>query len=138
MSTYIGVTSTSYQVENRSWLLSQHGTNPGENPSITVDVSSLTAGTHYPNGYIPSGTVLSKLGSGLWGPFDAVAASGEHGILFGSITIPNLADLTQDTAGALVRNNANVDFNRLPAGGRPTLAALRTALPRVQVDDVTP
>jgi hypothetical protein len=137
VSTYIGVTSTSYQVENRSWLLSQHGTNPGENPSITIDVSSLTAGTHYPNGYIPSGTVLSKLGSGLWGPFDAVAASGEHGILFSSLKVPNTADTTQDVGGAVVVAGF-IDYNKLPAGGKPTAAALRTALPLTNVTTVTP
>jgi hypothetical protein len=138
VSTYLSRTTVSYQSESRPWLLGQEGTKPGDNPTATLDVSAFTAGTHYPNGYIPNGTVVSRLVSGLWGPFDAAAASGEHGILFGSIVIPDLANLAQDAAGALVRNNANVDFNRLPAGGRPTLAALRTALPRVQVDDVTP
>jgi hypothetical protein len=138
VSTYLGRTTTTYQAEKRGWLLGLEGTAPGDNPTATLDVSAFTAGTHYPNGYIPSGTVVSRLASGLWGPFDNVAASGEHGILFGSVTIPNLADLTQDVAGALVRNNANVDFNRLPAGGKPTLTQCRTQMPRIQFDDVTP
>jgi hypothetical protein len=138
VATFLSRTTVSYQSESRPWLLGQEGTKPGDNPTATLDISAFTAGTHYPNGYIPNGTMVSRLAGGLWGPFDAAAASAEHGILFGSITIPNLADLTQDAAGALVRNNANVDWNRLPAGGRPTLAAARTALPRIQFDDVTP
>lgn len=70
MSTDISVSSTAFQVEKRSWLLSQHGTDPGTTPSITLDVSAFTAGTHYPNGYIPSGCPLSKItASGLYGPY---------------------------------------------------------------------
>lgn len=138
MSTYLYRKTRSYVSDSRNWLLGPSGTGPGDNPSATLDVSAFTAGTHYPNGYIPSGTAVSRLASGLWGPFDAAAASGEHGLLFSFVQVPNPADTTQDVAGALVRNNANVDYNKLPTGGRPTIAALRTALPRVQIDDVTP
>lgn len=138
MSTYLGRTTTTYQTEKRGWLLGLEGTKPGDNPTATLDVSAFTAGTHYPNGYIPSGTCVSRLASGLWGPFNAAEASGIHGILFGSVTPPDLTDLTKDVAGAVVRNNANVDYNRLPAGGRPTIAALRTALPLIDITDVTP
>jgi hypothetical protein len=138
VATFLSRTTATYQSESRPWLLGLQGTQPGDNPTATLDISAFTAGTHYPNGYIPNGTCVSRLASGLWGPFNAAEASGIHGILFGSIVIPNLADLTQDVAGAVVRNNANVDWNRLPTGGRPTLAALRTALPLVDVTDVTP
>lgn len=133
----IGVTSTSYQVEKRNWLLSQSGTGPGENPSITVDVSALTPATHYPNGYVPSGTALSKLVSGLWGPFDAAAASGQHCLLFASEKVPSTSDNSLDFAGAGVVAGF-IDYNKLPAGGRPTIAALRTALPLCNITDVTP
>jgi hypothetical protein len=68
--TDISVLNTAFQVENRSWLLSPHGTDPGTTPSITLDVSAFTAGVHYPNGYIPSGTNLAKItASGLYGPY---------------------------------------------------------------------
>lgn len=59
--TDISMSTVSYQVEDKSWLLSQHGTGPGMTPSATLDISAFTSGTHYPNGYIPSGTALSKI-----------------------------------------------------------------------------
>lgn len=68
--TDISVASTAYQVDRRAWLLSPHGTGPGETLSITLDVSAFTAGTHYPDGYIPSGTPLGKItATGLYGPY---------------------------------------------------------------------
>jgi hypothetical protein len=89
--TYIGVTNTSYQVENRSWLLSSHGTEPGATPSITLDVSAFTQSIHYPNGYIPSGTPLAKItASGLYGPYsvtDEVQTLTEGGSGLTSYTI---------------------------------------------------
>ncbi len=53
--------------EDRSWLGSAHGTTATR--TITLDVSAFTANTHYPNGFIPSGTVLAELASGLFGPY---------------------------------------------------------------------
>jgi hypothetical protein len=68
--TDISVLTTPYQVEKRDWLLSQHGTDPGATPSITLDVSAFTANVHYPNGHIPSGTNLAKItANGLYGPY---------------------------------------------------------------------
>lgn len=106
MTTDISVQSTSYQTEKRSWLLSQWGQGPGENPSITVDVSAFTAGTHYPNGFIPSGQALGKItATGLYGPYDDAAVDGRAvcaGFLHSSVKVPNLADTTKDAGGALV------------------------------------
>jgi hypothetical protein len=88
--TFIGVTSTAYQVEKRSWLLSAHGTDPGTTPSITLDVSAFTAGIHYPDGYIPSGTPVGVLASGLYGPYtvtDEVQTLTEGGSGLTSFTI---------------------------------------------------
>ncbi|HRE02427.1 MAG TPA: hypothetical protein PLV68_14075 [Ilumatobacteraceae bacterium] len=68
--TDIHVSRETFQVENRSWLLGPTGTRPGENPSITLDISTFTPGVHYPNGYIPSGTALGRLtANGKYGPY---------------------------------------------------------------------
>lgn len=58
--------------DDKTWAASAHGFDTAG--SGTLDVSAFTAGTHYPNGYIPSGTPVAKLGSGLFGP---VTAAGE-------------------------------------------------------------
>jgi hypothetical protein len=74
-----GVVSAAYQVEQRGWLASPHGTEPGATLSITLDITKFTAGTHYPNGYIPSGTVLGKVtATGLYGPYDDAAVDGRN------------------------------------------------------------
>lgn len=89
--TDISVTSTGYQVENRSWLISAHGTDPGTNPNVVLDISKFTAGTHYPNGYIPSGIALAKVtATGLYGPYEAAAGDGRNvaaGHLFSTLGV---------------------------------------------------
>ncbi len=69
--TYIGVETTQYQVDNRSWLLSPHGTDPGATPSITLDVSAFTQALHYPNGYLLSGLPLARItATDKYGPYE--------------------------------------------------------------------
>lgn len=102
--TDISVVTTGYQAEKRSWLLSQHGTDPGTTPGITVDASLFTASTHYPNGYLPSGTVLSPAG----GPYSGTGAVG--GILFSSLKIPSA---TSKVGGAVLVHGF-VKTGRLP------------------------
>lgn len=93
--TNISVTRTNYQVENRSWLASDHGTDPGANPGITVDVSLFTEGTHYPDGYLRSGIVLGKVtATGLYGPYSNAANDGREtarGHLIASIPVKGQA-----------------------------------------------
>lgn len=127
MTTYVGKTTTNYQSERRNWLLGTHGTGPGENPSITLDVSAFTPATHYPNGFIPSGTVLGRItATGLYAPYDNAfdadpVTAGQQGdgrevaagILFSSVTVPNPADTTKDVGGALLQRG-DVDPAKLP------------------------
>ena len=86
MSTSIAVRSSAYQVEDRSWLVGTHGTDV--TPTVTLDISKFTKNTHYPNGFIPSGTALGKVSAtGLYGPYDNAANDGREtcvGLLFSS------------------------------------------------------
>lgn len=104
--TDISVTTTAYQVEDRSWMLSQWGQGPGENPNIVLDVSTFTAGTHYPNGYVKSGEPLGKItANGLYGPYDNAAVDGREvcaGFLHSATKVPNTADTTKDVGASLV------------------------------------
>lgn len=126
--TDISVTTTAYQVEKRDWLLSPHGTDPGTTPFVTLDVSTFTAATHYPNGYLLSGIVLGVItasSSGLSlvvGPYDDSAVDGRQtaaGILFSAVKVPNPADTTKDVGGAMLVHGF-VKISRLPIANGAT------------------
>lgn len=88
----ISLETTSYQTEKRSWMLSQWGQGPGENPSITLDQSAFVGATHFPNGYIQSGEPLGKItATGLYGPYDNAAVDGREvcaGFLHSATKVP--------------------------------------------------
>lgn len=126
--TDITVTSTTSQVENRSWLVSQHGTEPGATPSVTLDVSKF-AGL-YPKGFIPSGIVLGRItASKLYGPYDTAATDGSEapaGHLFSSLAVRE----GSTKIGGAILVHGFVDPAKLPATtGKGALdAAAKTAL----------
>jgi hypothetical protein len=51
-----------------SWVGSEHAINNARTEQL--DISAFTAGTHYPDGYIKSGTPVAKVG-GVLVPYDA-------------------------------------------------------------------
>jgi hypothetical protein len=108
----ISVRSETWGVEDRSWLGSAHGTEATR--TITLDVSAFTEATHYPDGYIPSGTVVGRItATGLYGPYDDALATGQQvaaGFLFNSISIKGTADV-----GAPLLEHGMVIEDRLPA-----------------------
>ena len=131
--TDISVQTTAYQVEKRGWLWGEHGTEPGANPSITLDFANggFVAGTHYPNGYVPSGTVLGKItASGKYGVYDSGAADGRQtaaGLLFSSVKAPTS---TATPVGAALFVHGFVDPARCPftSGTGAPLTAAKTSL----------
>ena len=90
--------------DDQSWLGSEHG--PEAARTITLDVSTFTAQTHYPNGYFPSGLALGRISAtGLYGPYDNNAGDGRNvlaGFLFTAVKAP--ASDTTDVAGAILEH----------------------------------
>ncbi len=71
----------SWQAENREWLGSRDGTDVTQ--TITLCTATFTANTHYPNGFVPSGTVLGVITAngatkGMYGPYDDTATDGRQ------------------------------------------------------------
>lgn len=65
------LTSETYGAGDQSWLGSTHGI--GNCRTATLDVSAFTAATHYPNGYIPSGTPVNVADEGAATPYTGAA-----------------------------------------------------------------
>lgn len=69
--------SVSYSQDRKDWLASQHGTDVLR--SITLDVSTFTKATHYPDGYLKSGIPLGKItASGKYGLYDDTKTDGRQ------------------------------------------------------------
>lgn len=109
----LSVRTETYGQDDQSWLGSAHGTDAAR--TITLDVSAFTAGTHYPDGFFPSGLPLGKItASGLYGPYNNGASDGTEvlaGFLFTAVKAP--ATTTTDVAGALLEHGRVVE-SRLP------------------------
>jgi hypothetical protein len=64
----LSIRTETFGQDDQSWLGSAHGTNSAR--TITLDTSTFTEGTHYPDGYFKSGIPLGKItASGKYGPY---------------------------------------------------------------------
>jgi hypothetical protein len=102
-------------VDDQSWLGSEHGTQATE--SITLDTSTFTPATHYPDGYFKSGIPLGQItAGGKFGPYDNAATDGRQtlvGFLYAAVKAP--ASNTVDVGAALFVHG-KVRSARLPLG----------------------
>lgn len=123
MSTDISVVKTTYDVEDRSWLASPHGTEPGTTPGVTLHIAGFTQADHYPNGFIPSGTILAKLSTGTYAgqyvPYleDSGATDGSDtaaGVLFNTVSVYNSDHSTKTAVGAAILVHGFVKKSNLP------------------------
>lgn len=93
--------SINFSQDRRDWLGSQHGTDVSR--SITLDVSTFTAGTHYPDGYLKSGLPLGKItASGKYGLYDDTKVDGRQvcvGLLFTGVEIIDRRGRVSTTVG---------------------------------------
>ncbi|MGO4630504.1 head decoration protein [Streptomyces sp. 2RAF24] len=114
--------------DDQSWLGSSHGTQATE--TITLDTSTFTPATHYPDGYFKSGIPLGKItAGGKYGPYDNAAADGRQtlvGFLFAAVQAP--AVNTLDPSGAML-THGKVRESRLPiavdAAGKAEVPLIR-------------
>jgi hypothetical protein len=116
MSSDITVRSSSWQVDNREWAIGTHGHDL--TPSVTLDVSKFTKATHFPNGYIPSGTLLGKVtATGLYGPYVEGAGDGREvarGVLFSFLRAIDQQGNTLAKVGGAILVHGAVKESKLP------------------------
>jgi hypothetical protein len=110
---------------DQSWLGSAHGI--ADCRTETIDISAFTAGTHYPNGYIPSGLPVAKVG-GVLVPYDATEGTVTGaGILAGHIFTDQTVSGTGDIPAPLL-DHGRVKTAKLPVAFTvPAAAAKRSA-----------
>lgn len=105
----LAITTETFQNEDQQWLGSSHGTDMGR--SITLDTSAFTAGTHYPNGYFPSGLPLGRItATGMYAPYVDAAGDGTGvlaGFLLCNVDAPSVN--TIDVQGALLEHGRIVE-----------------------------
>lgn len=111
----LSLKTETFGADDQSWLGSEHGTQATE--SVTLDTSTFTANTHYPQGFFKSGIPLGRItASGKFGPYDNAASDGRQtlvGFLFAAVKAP--AVNTVDVAGAMLVHG-KVRESRLPLG----------------------
>lgn len=105
----LSVRTETFGQDDQRWIGASHGIDLAR--SITLDTSAFTAGTHYPDGYIKSGTPLGKFtATGLYGPYTPAAADGTD-VLAGFLLTPIKpgAVATTDVGGALYEHGRVVE-----------------------------
>lgn len=137
MSTDISLQTTNYQVGNKQWLLQE----PKVKLNVTLDISKFTQGTHFPNGYIPSGCAIAKVtATGLYGPYDNTKSDGTE-VLYGHTYADvravrqNGSVATKVGTGAVV-NDAIISVAKLPfqSGAGSVDAAGKADVPTIRYE----
>jgi hypothetical protein len=96
-----------------TWLDSGHGIRNAK--TEVVDISAFTAGTHYPNGYIKSGTPVAKVGGMLVPYTSAEATTTGAGVLAGHILTDQIVEGTVDFPAPLLKHG-RVKTAKVPQG----------------------
>lgn len=100
---------------SKAWIAHQMGFDSGR--SITLDLSTFTAGTHYPDGWLRSGIVIARRSTdGLYVPY-VNAGANETGIPRGHLfeDVKVRATNTTGKAGGTLFWHGIVIVSRLPA-----------------------
>jgi hypothetical protein len=119
---------------DQSWLGSAHGIVNAR--TELLDISTFTEGTHYPNGYIPSGTPVAKVGGVLVPYTSAEGTTTNAGVLAGHILTDQPVVGTNDFAVPVI-DHGRVKTAKVPQGSdaftAPVAAAKRVNVTIVYV-----
>ena len=116
---------------DQSWLGSAHGINDAR--TEVMDISTFTEGTHYPDGYIPSGLPVAKVG-GVLVPYDATEGTTTNaGVLAGHVLFDHRVVGANDFAVALFDHGRVIAANLPISFTAPAAAAKRAAVTIVYV-----
>lgn len=124
--------SETFGTGDQSWLASAHAIWNGR--TEVVDVSAFTEGTHYPDGYLPSGTPVALVG-GLLVPYDSTEATTTgDGVLAGHILTDQKIDADSVDFGVPLLDHGRVNAAKVPHSfTAPVAAAKRAAVTIVYV-----
>lgn len=114
-----------YTVEDRSWLGSAHGTTATR--SIVIDPALFTKATHFPAGYLKSGTWLAQHDDGRWGPYGGRTSEVQTATITGG---PTGGTWTLTVNG---ETTAGIAYNATAAVVQDALQAL----PGISTGDIT-
>ena len=126
------MTTQTFGGGNQSWIgAGAHGI--GDARTEVLDISAFTAGTHYPNGFIPSGLPVAKVG-GVLVPYDATEGTTTGaGVLAGHVLTDQPVVGAADFGVPLYDQGRVVSANLPIAFTPPTAAAKKAAVAIVYV-----
>jgi hypothetical protein len=135
-------TRTSFGVDDRRWLRDTAGLR--QTLGVTLD-GSLFDSTRFPDGTVPSGTVVAQVtATRLWGPFDPAASDGRQTPALGKVghllEPQTVKPGRRNTCAVLDDGDVLADYLPTPPAGVTGAAAaigvltnaVRTALSRVR------
>lgn len=111
---------------DQSWLGSAHGIANAR--TETLDPTTFTAGTHYPNGYIPSGTPVALVG-GVLVPYDKTEATVTGAGILAGFLLTDQPVVGTGKFGAPLLDHGRVKVANVPQSGGFTapVAAAKSA-----------
>lgn len=118
------IKTETFGVDDPRWMATAEGTDRAR--SITLDLSTWTASTYYPAGYIKSGYAVKKLASGLYAPF--VNGDTDFPVAGHLMTPVQVSAGATKVSGALYWHGAVIAANlpqALNAAGQATITSIR-------------